>query len=281
MARIVLIYDALVRPDTTGTLCRTALSRLGHEVVHHAPLRLEGGSLRFNGYAGLPAGADLYLQIDDDIAYPAPEIAGKKAYWCIDVHRMDAMVGGMTRLEKMRGFDMVFSAQKDMAETLGIPWLPLACDERLWRRLPKAENRYDWCFVGNLHTPERRALFSRLAERFPRCFVGQAYGREQNAIYNAATLILNLTVGNDVNMRFFEAQAAGGTLLSNRPGNGEDALFSHVLYYDGFDALIAHMERLLADPPRAKTIGYEQWREVAARHTYARRMQELLAACGV
>uniref|UniRef100_I2Q2L5 Spore protein YkvP/CgeB glycosyl transferase-like domain-containing protein n=1 Tax=Desulfovibrio sp. U5L TaxID=596152 RepID=I2Q2L5_9BACT len=280
MARIVLIYDVLLRPDTTGKFCRAALSRLGHEAIHYAPLSLESGGLRFNNYAGLPAGADLYLQIDDDIAYPAPEIAGKKAYWCIDVHRMDDMVGGMTRLEKMRGFDMVFSAQKDMATKLGVPWLPLACDERIWRLQPKAENRYDWCFVGNLHTPERRALFARLAERFPRCFVGNAYGREQNTIYNGSTLILNLTVGNDVNMRFFEAQAAGGSLVSNRPGNGEDELFSHILYYDACDTLISLMAELLADRRRVKTIGYNQWQETTSRHTYAVRMQKLLELCG-
>ena len=278
MARIVLIYDALLRPDTTGTLCRAALARLGHDVVHFAPLRREGDALRFGGYAGLPPAADLYLQIDDDLAYPAPNVAGKKAYWCIDVHRMDAMVGGMTRLEKMRGFDAVFSAQKDMAVKLGLPWLPLACDERLWRRLPQAANRYDWCFVGNLHTPERRELFARLAARFPRCFVGNAYGRDQNAVYNASTLSLNLTVGNDVNMRFFEAQAAGGTLVSNRPGNGEDELFSHVAYYDDPDSLMALMAELLANPRQAKTLGYNQWRETTARHTYALRMRTLLEA---
>ena len=52
MARIVLIYDAPLRLDTTGTLCRAALARLGHEVVHYPPLRRDGDTLRSGGQRG-------------------------------------------------------------------------------------------------------------------------------------------------------------------------------------------------------------------------------------
>ena len=88
---IVLIYDKLVRPDTTGVYCEAALRSLGIDVVHYAPLaRAANGALLFRQWAELPKG-NLYVQIDDDIAYPAPQVAAPRAYWCIDVHRMETM----------------------------------------------------------------------------------------------------------------------------------------------------------------------------------------------
>src|SRR5271166_3049198 len=127
--KIVLIYDKLVRPDTTGIYCEAAMRALGADVVYYAPLvRNADNTLAFRRWEGLPEG-DLYVQIDDDMAYPAPNVSAPTAYWCIDVHRMNHMTGGpLTRWEKIKALRHVFSAQRDMAQKLGVTWLPLAYD---------------------------------------------------------------------------------------------------------------------------------------------------------
>src|SRR5262245_42295351 len=117
--RVALIFDDRLRPDTTGVYVRHALAELV-EVVHFQPEQRDQ----------IPSdGFDLYLSIDDDTDHRLPERLHPRAYWAIDTHTdFDA------RLERSRGSELVFAAQRDGAERLraaGIgsaTWLPLACD---------------------------------------------------------------------------------------------------------------------------------------------------------
>jgi hypothetical protein len=277
--KIVLIYDTLIRPDTTGTHCLAALRQLAQDVSHYQPLAGDRDHPTFRHWQDLPP-ADLYLQIDDDLAYPFPPVRAKKAYWCIDVHRMDTLTGGpATRRDKIKLFDRVFSAQRDMALELNVPWLPLAYDPDLIHPLTAREKIYDWCFIGNPVTPQRSAALDLLKSHLPNAFVGQAYGHEMNRIYNLSRLAVNVTLANDVNMRFFEAQGSGTPLLSNRPHNGEDHLFDAVLYYDSPNDLPHRAAELLADPTALASASHHQLLRVRAHHTYQTRMQQLLTLC--
>jgi len=279
--RVVLIYDKLIRPDTTGTHCEAALRTLGVDVVHHAPLVINDGKPALRGWEELPAG-DLYVQIDDDIAYPTPAFNAPSAYWCIDVHRMDQMYGGpLTRWQKMQPFGRVFSAQKDMAVKLRIPWLPLAYDPGVMFPIDGCAKVFDWCFIGNFVGPERMAVIERLRAAVPNAFVGQAYGPDMNRIYNQSRVAVNYSVGNDVNMRFFEVQATGTPLLSNRPNNGEDELFDQVLYYESPEELPRQLMKLLESPEELAGAGRRQLNQVSGSHTYVARMKQLLEMCGM
>lgn len=71
--KIALVFDKLVRPDTTGVYCEKALRSLGHTILYYAPLSpAREGTLVFNGYSTLDPQCDLYLQMDDDLSYPGP-----------------------------------------------------------------------------------------------------------------------------------------------------------------------------------------------------------------
>lgn len=83
------------------------------------------------------------------------------------------------------------------------------------------DKRYDWCFVGNIGS-KRKAFFDAVRAEYPNCFVGNAYFEEANRIYNASWLTLNLTINNDINMRFYEAQATSALMLANPSGRGPD-----------------------------------------------------------
>src|SRR5262249_10330290 len=101
--RVALIYDDQTRPETTGVYCRRALEKLVH-VEHFQPASL----------ASIPrAGFDLYLNIDDGLAYHLPHDLHPTAWWAIDTHMNFAWSH-----EKARGFDLVFAAQRDGAEQL-------------------------------------------------------------------------------------------------------------------------------------------------------------------
>lgn len=285
MAHVVVVHTRTVRTPVAGDHCVWGLEEAGHDVHHFDPLRRDGSNFVFRGYDELPWGADLYLQVDDDIAYPP--LAGhapRTAYWCIDTHRMDLMAFGGTRWERINaGFDHVFSAQRDRAVELDVPWLPLAADTpdpTYWQRLASLGKQYPWCFVGTMFD-ERRKLAEFLHRIAPDGFAGTATGEEHDRIYAQSHVALNLTIGNDVNMRFFEVQATGTPLLSNRVHNGEDELFDHVLYYESAEQLASMLRELLSDPDELAGIGSRQRDQVLSHHTYARRMDQLLAHCGI
>jgi spore maturation protein CgeB len=216
---IALIYDDTLRPDTTGVHCRQALVELGHEVVHVLPPQLDN----------LPAaGFDLYLHIDDGLRYLLPERLHPCAWWAIDTH-----LSYDWDVQKARGFDWVFAAQKDGAERLradGIAsaqWLPLAANPAVHRR-HEVEKTVDVCFIGNLVVGERTRLLEVLRREFPSTFIGRLYGDEMARAYSQARIVFNRSVRNDVNMRVFEALACGSLLVTNDLSeNGQADLFQN------------------------------------------------------
>jgi hypothetical protein len=99
--RVALIFDNVQRPETTGTYCLRALKRLV-EVEHFQPGELDR----------MPrTGFDLYLNIDDGLRYHLPRDLHPTAWWAIDTHMDLAWC-----IQKARGFDVVFAAQRDGAD---------------------------------------------------------------------------------------------------------------------------------------------------------------------
>ena len=276
---IVVIFDRLVRAETTGSYCLQALERLGHRVMHYEPFVPSPGALSFDGYRRMPTDADLYLSVDDDLTYPGPVVNAPSVYWCIDVHRMDALLGGGNRWDKMRGFDLVCSAQRDMAEQLSVSWLPLACDPTMSHPIdtPKL---FSWSFVGSMVTDKRQACIDQLRNAVPGGVVATAYGAAMNALYAASQLVVNVSFSNDVNMRFFEALASGTPLLSTRPRNGEEELFDTVLWFEGERDIAAAAEGALAAPEQLHQLGLAGAEHAMARHSYTVRMSQLLELVG-
>lgn len=275
---IVVVFDAILRPETTGRYVVRALRNLGHNVSQYMPTYKNGDSLVFKNYSDLLLDeVDFLLYVDDDINYPVSATSIPKYYWCIDTHRMDNLVNGSTRWERLKLFDLSFLAQKDRADEVGGNWLPLAYDPSVWRT-EDAGKRYDWCFVGNLN-PKREEFFNAIRAVYPNCFVGNAYFDEANKIYNQSWLALNLTFSNDINMRFYEAQATSALFMSNRVHNGEASLFSEVEYFDDVDHCLARMRALLADKGALAKKAARQAKDMKL-HTYEARMQALLVKAG-
>lgn len=119
---IIVVFDAIGRPDTTGRYVLGALRALGHGAWHYDPVyRNRAGKLAYKGYTDLVLdGADMLLYVDDDIGYPVLDAGIPRVYWCIDTTRMDdPLIGGGTRWDRVKRFDHVFYAQRDRAAELG------------------------------------------------------------------------------------------------------------------------------------------------------------------
>ena len=271
--RVALIFDDRMRPDTTGVYARLALEKLV-EVVHFQPSQREE----------IPtSGFDLYLSIDDDTDHRLPDRLRPLAYWAIDTHR-----GFRARLERARRCDAVFAAQRDGAERLkaaGLDtstWLPLACDPGVHRRhdVPK---RFDFGFVGNLSPGLRNDLLGQLRERFPNHFIGNAYFEKMAEIYSACRVVFNRSIGDDINMRVFEAVASGSLLVTNDlAANGQEDLFrdgEHLVTYRDGDELLEKVAYYLEREDEREAIAAAGRAEALARHTYRHRMEKLLAEC--
>ncbi|MDA8219785.1 MAG: glycosyltransferase [Dehalococcoidales bacterium] len=269
--RVALIYDNIIRPDTTGEYCRRALEQIC-QVKHVLPHHLN--TLRAEDY-------DLFLQIDDGLKYLLPSHLRPAAWWVIDTHLQYEW-----DREKAAHFDAVFAAQRNGTERLrddGIPavWLPLAADPEVHRLMPVPE-RLDWCFVGNLTEPEnpvgpeRAALIELLRQRFPNHYVGRAFGDDMARRYSEARVVFNRSVRDDVNMRVFEALAMGRPLLTNAlDDNGLPELFEEgkeMAVYRTPEELQHKLQLLLSDDQARRSMGTAAHAAVLSRHTYSHRM---------
>ena len=268
--RVALIYDDKVRPDTTGTHCRSALGELV-EVVHFHPSELDR----------VPRdGFDLYLSIDDGLRYHLPDDLRPSVWWAIDTH-MDFD----WYKNRAPSFDFVFTAQRNGAQKLrengiaNVHWLPLACNPALHRKheVPK---ELDICFVGNIAPGPRTELLQLIQKRFQSNFAGQRHLDEMARTFSAARIVFNRSIKDDLNMRVFEALACGSLLLTNAlPNNGQDELFEdgvHLATYKDSEELLEKANYYLRHEDERERIAAAGRKTVLQTHTYRHRMEEIL-----
>lgn len=268
--RVALIFDNTLRPETTGVYCRRALGRLV-EVEHFLPNELNR----------IPRGKfDLFLNVDDGLDYLLPEDLRPAALWAVDTH-----IQFERTLNKARGIDWVFAAQKDGAEALrqaGVGptrWLPLACDPDVHGR-QEVDKQFDIAFVGNRVGGRRQELLELIGRKYPNTFVGRRYFEAMAEIYSASRIVFNQSVGNDVNMRVFEGLASGSLLLTNDLSDyGLADLFrngKHLATYCDAEELLDKIDWYLQHEQERERIAAAGRAEALARHTYFARMQSLL-----
>ena len=114
-------------------------------------------------------------------------------------------------------FDKVFCAQQNLVTTLStyhpdVSWLPLYCS-RTSPFLPWEERIYPVSFVGTCDrslNPERVWLLEEISRRVPVHVVQGDYV----PIYSRSKIVINQSVHDDLNLRFFEGPGSGALLVS-------------------------------------------------------------------
>lgn len=271
--RVCVIYDDRERPETTGGYCLRALRELTH-VTHIQPDRVD---------AIKPADFDLFVRVDDGLEYSLPSSFCPLAWWAIDTH-----LDFERCLAQAKCAELTFAAQRPGADAFrraGVTsarWLPLACDPQI-HRPHDVPMRYDVCFIGNLFPGPRAELVELLCRHFPNHFVGRSYFEEMARTYSASRVAFNRSIRDDLNMRVFEALACGTLLATNDlpPVSGQGELFRdgvHLAAYRDSEELLDKLRFYLARHEALTRIARAGCEEVAARHTYRHRMEEILRA---
>jgi hypothetical protein len=201
------------------------------------------------------------------------------AWYAIDTHIHPDLHARTARL-----FDISFVAQREFLPLFAAAeahWLPLAADPALY---PEEQPERDWdvAYVGSdnraLH-PERTRLLDAIRARYSRVFLGRAEPARIGEIYRRAKIVFNKSARNDVNMRYFEAMAAGAVLVTDRTsGNGVEELFSpgkDFIEYENEASLLTTIDRLLADDSERERIGRRGRETVLSRHTYGQRAEQI------
>lgn len=270
--RLAVVFDNRARPETTGFYVRRALHGLVDEVTHLLPEEL--GRVQ-------PGSYDAFVVVDDGRRCEIPQGIGPTAWWAIDTH-----LDFDRALATAQQAHVVFAAQRNGAERLraaGIgsaTWLPLACDPELHTVHESLPIEWDWCFVGNLFPGPRSELVERMRAELPRGWVGRAYFREMANIYARSRLAFNRSLRDDVNMRVFEAVAAGSLLSTNDlTDNGQAELLrddEHLATYHSPEELLDKARYYLAHDSERSRLAQAGRHEVLTKHTYRHRAEIIL-----
>ncbi len=201
------------------------------------------------------------------------------AGYLIDVHQHP----DVSRLQAML-FDVVFVAQKDFLDELhgvhpDVRWLPLAAPAAFCR-LPR-DPRFAVGFVGSTRDSVRRGILELVNQHFGMNDWRRSYGvSEMGAVYSQSRVVVNPPVGGDVNMRFFEAMAAGAALVSPLLGNGMLDLCTPAeeLFCTDLTDPTLLVDGITAALNRADELGGNARSRVARSHTYDHRAESVLAA---
>ena len=290
-----VVYNAEIRNNGTARRVWDSLCRMGFK---------DFGLTRYSrpvGDIGKEA-HDFWIFIDDGRDEILMDIPEPNACWLVDTH-----LGYDQRLEWAKSFDHVFLAQKEDVPRMfedGIDrvyWLPLAChpnvdpcgselkEEKL---IDNLEKTWDFVFAGfvtdrnEVGFNNRVDYLDRLFKEFPNSafFSGRFFHEAaQRAVKGRG--LFNVSIKNDLNMRFFEGMSYGSCLLSNRDQVGWKELGfeegEHFVGYQGMDEMVDKGKWLLENGVERERIAAEGFKFVRDQHTYRHRVDKLLDTCGV
>jgi hypothetical protein len=209
------------------------------------------------------------------------EVSCPTAAYLIDTHQ-DLRL----RLAYAPFFDHIFVAQRDHVSTVRshgysrAEWLPLAADPA-FQQDPRADRPIDVAFVGQTGLPgsRRYEVLQAVGSTFTTNDIDRHYDpAEMSDLYGRAKIVLNASIGGDVNMRLFEATAAGALVVTDRVANGLDQLFTEGEHYVGYDSASEAVEviarYLVNDADRIRIAAAGQ-QHVLAHHTYLDRWRTI------
>mgnify|MGYP001584478615 CR=1 FL=1 len=247
-------------------------------VAHSIPNgKYPDGQERFDHHIWVDWGEDALMSILDYTPKtpPSPNI-----YVCSDAH-----IGYDYRLSRAREFDFVFCNQLRCCEEFvrdGIPkekvfWLPHAVEPKAYPT-KSIIKRYDVCFVGNINGEKRVDFLDRMFKEFPNFFWGKRLFEEAAEVFSSSRIVLNSCIGDDINMRIFEALATKSLLLTEWLPT-LDHLFQdgvHLVTYKTLDEAVEKARYYIAHPDEAQAIAERGYEEVMAKHTYQHRVRAAL-----
>lgn len=206
--------------------------------------------------------------------------------YLIDVHQELK-----SRLDIAQFFDVIFVAQPNYLPDfysrgiLQASWMPLACDPQL-HRVQGLERQYEVGFVGKLgrRGTRRYEVLTTVLNKYQTNDYRKYYlPAEMGRVYSQSRIVLNASINGDLNMRVFEAMAAGALLVTDRIENGLPKLFGEGEHYVGYSSMDEAIEKItyfLSHENERATIAGRAQELVSMAHTYDRRWETVLQKVG-
>lgn len=244
---------------------------------------------------------DLNILVDygeDTLGIPLDwKLPSPNAYWAFDTH-IDKK-GYDYRLNRAKQFDHVFLCHGDYVKRFiedgidpaKIHYLPCAVEDTCYRPYPIME-KWDWCFIGFLHSEFRVDLIDRFIREFglgdtgyfgwriPQ-FRGHCVLDDTAKKFSQSRILLNTSINKDLNLRTFEAMACKQLLLTEDipPIREMFEDGKHLVLFKTIDEAVEKARYYLAHPDERRAIAEAGYKEVIAKHTYDLRVREILKTC--
>ena len=222
------------------------------------------------------ANADLLFLVEEWLAFFPRGL--EAAPFPTAVFFADVMHDLPRRLAMAPFFDHIFVAHKDYLDAFrtahpSVHWLPFAAPHEMVDHGDFPRD-LDVAFVG---TPAGGRV--RLLERLEREFAMNDFRREYTlselaAVYQRAKIVINKAHFNEINIRPFEATAAGALLVTQEGAAGLEDLFvpgREIVTYRDDDHAMRVIRELLHDADRRQAIAAAGRRACLSRHTWAHR----------
>lgn len=298
-ARAVIYYHNFLRNDGPPLYYFLCLQKKfgGKNAKHLIP---EGDTTRFGDFEyqfWIDYGEDSFIPDAGNWELPKN---GKKIYVVSDAHLDKTGY----RFKHARKFDYVFFNQKHYlneykpVDGQKVFYLPHAGEPKAYphtKRIPK----YDIVFIGHIQTYEvgngigmnRLDFLDAMFKEFPSFYYGSRnpIWPEKNMFEDAAKrfsegkIVLNISVGNDLNMRFFETLVSGSFLLTNKIPelkNAEDYGFIDGVHYVSYDSLEDAKKKAkyyIEHDQERESIAKAGYKQALKTGTYMSRLEEILS----
>lgn len=229
------------------------------------------------------------LPVDHD--WQIPKNCGKTIYVASDTHLDNGY-----RRAKAKKFDYAFFNQKVAADEEGAIWLPHAAEPKAY---PKIEiiKKYDVGFVGHVQeTPNYNGItrieaLDRLFKEFPNFYYGSRHPAfpDKNLFEDAAKkfslskIVFNISIKDDLNMRFAEVLMTGSFLLTNwipilkdleKEYGFKDGV--HYVSYKTLDEMVAKAQFYIDHEDEREKIAKAGYDLAVTNMTYRHRIEKIL-----
>ncbi|MCU0609927.1 MAG: glycosyltransferase [Chitinispirillaceae bacterium] len=203
-----------------------------------------------------------------------------KIWYAIDTHLHRAW-----HTHYAPGFDVVFCAQKNMVPVLSrfqrrVKWLPLFC-QRGAEFIPWQERSLKISFVGTLDAkknPERARLFQELRDQGVSLYCTRG---DYVPVYQASYMVVNQSVADDMNLRFFEGPGCGALLLTDRLSHSMNDILEEGVDFLAYEHgnsrdLLRKIEWVTTHQPEAEAMARRAHEKITAGHMSTHRARTVL-----
>ena len=209
-----------------------------------------------------------------------PGEEGTRVYWCSDSH-----LGLDYRLQKAREADYVFVTIprhipqfKEAVEHDRVYHLPHAGEPSCYLKYNTIK-RYDVCFIGHLPNEKRVDLLDKLFASVGDIYYGQKFFEEASFKYSESKIVFNHCIGDEANMRVFEATLSGSMLLTSYSEEVEALGYKdgkHLVFYHGPEHMVERTKYYLEHENEREKIAETGRKFTLDNHTYLHRIKEIL-----